>query len=94
MSGVPSPALLVATVPNVTGPHLFHTQDIAEKFEKLGASIAVNNAGQLGAAVANLFADEAMARDIGNRGWEIVQQNRGALDRLLKLLQPLLRTVR
>ena len=80
--------------PIVTGPHLFHTQDIAEKFEKLGASIAVNNAGQLGAAVADLFADEAMARDIGNRGWEIVQQNRGALDRLLKLLQPLLRTVR
>ena len=79
--------------PVVTGPHLFHTQDIADKFEKLGASIAVNNAGQLGAAVADLFADVAMATDIGNRGREIVQQNRGALDRLLKLLQPLLSTI-
>ena len=34
--------------PVVTGPHLFHTQDIADKFEKFGASIAVNTASQLG----------------------------------------------
>jgi len=79
--------------PVVTGPHLFHTQDIAGKFEKLGASIAVNNAAQLGAAVIDLFANEAMATDIGNRGREIVQQNKGALDRLLKLLEPLLSNV-
>ncbi len=80
--------------PVVTGPHLFHTQDIADKFATRGASIAVNNAGQLGAAVADLFADEATAIDIGNRGRQIVQQNKGALDRLLKLLQPLLSTIR
>ena len=80
--------------PVVTGPHLFHTQDIAGKFEKLGASIVVNNADQLAAAVTDLFADEATATDIGNRGREIVQQNKGALDRLLKLLEPLLRDVR
>jgi 3-deoxy-D-manno-octulosonic-acid transferase len=77
----------------VTGPHLFHTQDIADKFEKLGASIAVNTAGQLGTAVADLFADEATATDIGHRGREIVQQNRGALERLMKLLEPLLSDV-
>ena len=79
--------------PVITGPHLFHTQDIADKFATLGASIAVNDAGQLGAAVAGLFADEAAATDIGNRGRDIVQQNRGALDRLLELLQPLLSNI-
>jgi 3-deoxy-D-manno-octulosonic-acid transferase len=68
-------------------------QDIAGKFEKLGASISVNNAAQLGDAVADLFGNEAMATDIGNRGKEIVQQNKGALDRLLKLLEPLLSDV-
>lgn len=77
--------------PVITGPHLFNTQDIADMFEKLGASIRVNNAGQLGLAVADLFADAATAEDIGNRGREIVQRNRGALDRLLKLLEPLVR---
>ncbi len=75
--------------PVVTGPHLFNTQDIANKFEKLGASVMVNNAGQLGTAVVDLFADPETAADIGNRGREIVQQNRGALDRLLRLLEPL-----
>jgi 3-deoxy-D-manno-octulosonic-acid transferase len=76
--------------PVITGPHLFHTQDIADKFEKVGASISVDNAGQLGAAVADLFADETTAADIGDRGLTIVQQNRGALDGLMKLLQPYL----
>ena len=75
--------------PVVTGPHLFNTQDIANKFEKLGASVMVNNAGQLGTAVVDLFTNPATAADIGNRGREIVQQNRGALDRLLQLLAPL-----
>jgi 3-deoxy-D-manno-octulosonic-acid transferase len=79
--------------PVVTGPHLFHMQDIAGKFEKLGASISVSNAAQLGEAVTDLFANEPMATDIGNRGMEIVQQNKGALDRLLKLLEPLLSDV-
>ena len=76
--------------PVVTGPHLFNTQDIANKFEKLGASITVNNAGQLGEAIADLFDDPPTATDIGRRGYEIVQQNRGALGRLLKLLAPLI----
>ena len=79
--------------PVVTGPHLFHTQDIADMFAKVGASVTVNNAAELGAAVADLFANEATAAEIGKRGLEIVQQNKGALDRLLKLLEPLLSNV-
>jgi len=81
-------------LPVITGPHLFNTQDIADKFEKVGASITVNNAGQLGSAVADLFADPQTASDIGDRGREIVLQNRGALDRLLTLLEPLIDPVR
>lgn len=79
--------------PVITGPHLFNTQDIADKFERVGASILVNNAGQLGTAVIDLFADEATAKDIGARGYEIVQQNRGSLDRLLRLMEPLIAKV-
>lgn len=79
--------------PIVTGPHLFNTQDIADKFERDGASIVVNNAGQLGAAVADLFADDVSAKDMGTRGFEIVRQNRGSLSRLLRLMEPLVRNV-
>jgi 3-deoxy-D-manno-octulosonic-acid transferase len=77
-------------LPVITGPHLFNTQEIADIFEAMGASVTVNNAGQLAAAVADLFADTATASDIGNRGRKIVQQNRGSLDRLLELLEPLI----
>jgi 3-deoxy-D-manno-octulosonic-acid transferase len=76
--------------PVVTGPHLFNTRDIADKFEKLGASVIVNNAGQLGTAVADLFADPETAADIGRRGRDLVSQNKGALKRLLHLLKPLI----
>lgn len=76
--------------PVITGPYLFNTQDIANKFERLGASIMVNNAGQLGTAVGDLFADPATAKDIGARGMELVRQNRGSLERLLTLIEPLM----
>jgi 3-deoxy-D-manno-octulosonic-acid transferase len=79
--------------PVITGPHLFNTRDIADKFEKLGASVTVNTAGQLGTAVADMFADPDTAADIGRRGRELVSQNKGALDRLMHLLQPLLSDV-
>jgi len=79
--------------PVITGPHLFNTRDIADKFEKLGASVTVNTAGQLGTAVADMFADPETAADIGRRGRELVSQNKGALDRLMHLLQPLLSDV-
>ncbi len=77
-------------LPVVTGPHLYNAQDIANKFEKSGASVTVNNAGQLGVAVSDLFADPETAADIGRRGCQIVQENRGSLERLMVLLRPLL----
>ncbi len=77
-------------LPVITGPYLFNTQDIANMFERLGASITVNNAGQLATAVTDLFADPEVAKDIGARGMEIVRQNKGSLDRLLRLLEPLI----
>lgn len=77
-------------LPVLTGPHLYNTQDIADKFEKSGASVTVNNAGQLGEAVADLFASPETAADIGRSGRRIVQENRGSLERLMVLLRPLL----
>ena len=75
--------------PVITGPYLYNPQDIADKFQKHGASITVNNPLELGTAVENLFANPERAADIGNRGRQIVRHNRGALDRLLRLLEPL-----
>ena len=77
-------------LPVITGPYLFNTQDIANMFETLGASVVVNNAGQLGTAVTDLFADPLTAANMGACGMEIVRRNRGSLNRLLTLLEPLI----
>lgn len=77
-------------IPIVTGPYLFNTEDIAEMFSSLGASLVVRNEIELAATLQQLFADRETARSIGDKGREIVHQNRGALDRFLLLLQPLM----
>lgn len=76
--------------PIITGPHLFNTQEIADMFAELGASLVVHDETGLANALDRLFRDRREADEIGARGRDIVQQNRGALQRLLVLLEPLL----
>lgn len=76
--------------PVVTGPHLFNTQDIADKFTAIGALIRVETAGEVAAAVGGLLQDRGEAERLGRLGKELVAGNRGALDRLLRLLEPLM----
>ena len=79
--------------PIITGPHLFNTQEIADMFAELGASRVVKSDTELATTLHELFCDRQKADDIGARGQEIVQKNRGSLQRLLLLLEPLLRNV-
>jgi len=76
-------------LPVVTGPHLFNTQDIADLFADTGASQIVQNADELSPAVLRLLSDEELAQETGQKGKQIVATNRGALQRLLVLLEPL-----
>ncbi|MGB5354983.1 MAG: lipid IV(A) 3-deoxy-D-manno-octulosonic acid transferase [Woeseia sp.] len=76
-------------IPVVTGPHLFNTQQIAEMFAEAGASLLVQNADELATAVIDLLGNPGKARTHGEMGRAIVARNRGALQRLLVLLEPL-----
>jgi len=77
-------------LPVVTGPHLFNTQDIADMFVNIGALTKVADLDQLAVAVTRLLQDEATAHRLGKLGRDVVQRNRGALGRLLSLLEPLI----
>ena len=77
-------------LPVVTGPHLFNTQDIADMFVNIGALTRVADPDQLAVAVTRLLEDKATADRLGKLGLDVVQRNRGALDRLLGLLEPLI----
>ncbi len=77
-------------LPVVTGPHRFNTQDIADMFERAGAAVRISDSGELATEVSSWMTNTQRARAIGARGRELVVQNRGALERLLELIRPLL----
>jgi len=77
-------------LPVITGPQVFNAQEIADMFVELGACRMVENADELAAAVDELLLNPMRATELGRKGREIVQRNRGALDRLLGLLEPLI----
>jgi 3-deoxy-D-manno-octulosonic-acid transferase len=77
-------------LPLISGPHVYNAQDISDMFIDLGACRIVNDAAQLVVAVDNLLANPDDASTQGGKGLSIVQRNRGALARLLTLLEPLI----
>jgi 3-deoxy-D-manno-octulosonic-acid transferase len=74
--------------PIVTGPHLFSTQEIADMFSKVGASTTVNDERELAHTVLEFLANPDKAKSAGDKGFALLLENRGALQRLLDLLEP------
>jgi len=77
-------------LPVVSGPHVYNAQEIADMFVEFGGCRMVADAAELAAAVGELIANPDRAAELGGAGFEIVQRNRGALKRLLELLEPLI----
>jgi len=77
-------------LPVISGPHVYNAQDISDMFIELGACIVVKDAAELVSAVSELLDNQDAAAKRGNQGLEIVRRNRGALNRLLELLEPLI----
>jgi len=78
-------------LPVITGPHLFNAQDIADMFVEKKACRIVEDADELATAVADLLSNPGQASEMGQNGLDLLEKNRGALARLLLLLEPLLR---
>lgn len=77
-------------LPVISGPHVYNAQEIADMFIELGACHIVKDASELVAAVSVLLDNEEAAAKRGSQGLEIVRRNRGALNKLLGLLEPLI----
>ena len=74
----------------VVGPYNFNAQDVAQMFLEAGAAIEVADARQLADALVRLLSDGAGTRAIGAKGRGLLDANRGALERTLQLIDPLL----
>jgi 3-deoxy-D-manno-octulosonic-acid transferase len=76
--------------PILTGPHNFNGEDIARLLIERGAARVVTDARELSEGLASLLASPVERERIGGIGRAAVEENRGALAKLLDLLEPLL----
>lgn len=77
-------------LPIISGPHVFNAQEIADMFLRLGACRVVADAEELASVIHDLLTHPERAHRLGSDGHEVLRSNRGALQRLLELLEPLL----
>lgn len=77
-------------VPIVVGPSMENFREIAEGFDRAEAWRRVADAGGLAEAWIRWLDRAEEAAELGRRGGEILEANRGALERTLEMLDPML----
>ncbi len=75
-------------VPVVTGPHNFNAQDIADLLIEMGGCRRVADTNELAETISELLSNPDEAARLGRTGQQVLEANRGALERLLVLLEP------
>ena len=73
--------------PILVGPHMENFPAVMPRFLEREAILQVNDAAELEAAVERLLSDEAFRRELGRRAAEVVEANRGAVERTVRLLE-------
>jgi 3-deoxy-D-manno-octulosonic-acid transferase len=74
--------------PVVFGPHMENFRDIARLFLEAKAAIQFQHASELAPAVSSLLSNPQQASELGRNALTIVQQNSGATERVLRMLEP------
>jgi 3-deoxy-D-manno-octulosonic-acid transferase len=79
------------SLPILAGPHNFNAQDVARALIERGAVLEVTTRDGLATELRRLFDDAGARERQGAAAQAFVVENRGALNRLLALIEPLLR---
>lgn len=74
----------------ISGPHWFNAEDIAQRLLEADAIRVAQDANDLASAVGELFADPVARHTLGQSALAVIDNNRGALDALLRLVDPLI----
>jgi 3-deoxy-D-manno-octulosonic-acid transferase len=77
-------------LPVLAGPNNFNSADIARLLAERGVVRIVHDAQGLATAISELLADPAARIRMGAGGRQAIEANRGAVDRLMAFLEPLL----
>ena len=77
-------------LPVLTGPNNSNGEDVARLLLDCGAAEIVRNGTQLGSRVAELLSNRALRMEMGSQGRAAIERNRGALEKLMTLIDSLL----
>jgi 3-deoxy-D-manno-octulosonic-acid transferase len=75
--------------PIVFGPHMENFRDMARLFFDARASVQIERASQLTSAIDDVLSNPEKARQLGQNAFAVIQQNTGATDRVLQVLEPI-----
>ncbi|MDM8557441.1 lipid IV(A) 3-deoxy-D-manno-octulosonic acid transferase [Candidatus Parabeggiatoa sp. HSG14] len=73
-------------LPVIMGHHVFECEEICRQLLKVGAAQQINDATQLANIVKIYLNDKILTKQTGEKGRLFVEQNRGALERLLAII--------
>ena len=73
-------------VPVVTGPHVFNFVEICELLLQAGACVKVKDTGELLNILSRWLGDANERHRVGQRGREVVEKNRGALQSVMAMI--------
>jgi 3-deoxy-D-manno-octulosonic-acid transferase len=82
----------------ITGPHTYNFQSIVENFVQAGAIIQLpslpetETTAELANAISDLLAKPPRLIEMGTRARDLVNENRGATERTLRALDPIINT--
>jgi 3-deoxy-D-manno-octulosonic-acid transferase len=80
----------VLGLPMLSGPHTQNGQDVADMLQACGALRIVRSGEELGHSLLQWLDDPQAARAAGAHGRAAVAANRGAVERLVAMIEPLL----
>jgi len=75
----------------VFGPHMFNFAEIAALTLERGAGVQVHDPAQLAPAVGDFLGNANRRDTAGEAGRRLVEENRGALERTLRLVEAVTR---
>ena len=78
--------------PVVTGPILYGVEEVANMLQANGAIEIVHNAEELSKIVCQLLSDSDRHQQMTKAARQVVEKNRGSLEKLLSLITPLLKS--
>ena len=78
-------------LPIIIGPYFYNSEEVVNTFIEDDACVVVEDETKLATHISALLYDSAKAKRMGQKGLKIVRKNKGAIERLIHILNPILK---